>query len=406
MDETLIKFEQVILSSIFFNPSCFDKIKARLSSSDFFLPLNAHVFSAFNVLSEKNKPFTPEFVCAEINKTTKVDLDSVVKITGESPIVDVESYVEKIKEASNNRMFQQKLKSIESKNTNIESKVNELQEYLNDFEKNHITQDDRNNLEWIEYFKDKKDNILYKLGIDFLDNILNGGIELNQLVLISGDAESGKTTLTTQILDNLSKNYKTCFFNLEFPIYKYIDRRNKILDEYLRTNEITQATRHKMLENNIIIDSSNDIYDIQNAIIRNALKGVKFFFIDSQMCLSVPDFKGEEAESKKFEILQRLTHKYDIVIFLIVQTSKTDSEHPFGSKKGGHFASIIFRIEYDKTKKTPQDQRTIKIQKNKQTGNTKNNEPIEVDINKNLGKFYSLDSSNTTNESTRIKIRI
>ena len=62
---------------------------------------------------------------------------------------------------------------------------------------------------------------------------------------------------------------------------------------------------------------------------------------------------------------------------LIIQTSKTDSDSPTGSKKGAHEASIILRIEKIKPKKDDLAQRNnefdeyrrlIKLKKNKQTG--------------------------------------
>lgn len=398
--DTLKKIERVVLSSIFYESKSFEKIKAKLSSNDFFIPLHVYIFSALDKLNERNEPLTPEMVCNEINKKG-ITLDSIIEITAESPVADIESYVKKIKEASLERRLKKELNFHLKDSKNPLDTITRLQEFLDNVKNNHsFIQDDKNNLEWIEYFKNKQDIIHYKLGIDFLDSkVLNGGIELNQLVLISGDAESGKTTLAMQILDNISKYSKVCFFNLEFPTYKYIKRRSKALDRQFNNKEITQKIKHTMLENTIIIDSVNDIYDAQNAIIRNALKGVRFFFIDSQMCLSVPDLKGEELESKKFEILQRLTHKYDIVIFLIVQTAKGDNENPFGSKKGGHFASITIRIEHD-TNKTLNERKII-IQKNKQTG-IKNE--FKVKLNSDLCKFYSLDSNQPIYETIELDI--
>ena len=65
-------------------------------------------------------------------------------------------------------------------------------------------------------------------------------------------------------------------------------------------------------------------------------------------------------------------NKYPITIFLIVQTSKNDTKSPLGSKKGGHEASIMIRIEHNKAKDShsafDETSRTVIIQKNKQTG--------------------------------------
>ena len=85
----------------------------------------------------------------------------------------------------------------------------------------------------------------------------------------------------------------------------------------------------------------------------------------------------EEEESMKFSILARLCHNLDISIFLIIQNAKGDTENPMGSKKGGHEASIIMRIEKTAPDKNDimqsnnlydENKRIIKIQKNKQSG--------------------------------------
>lgn len=68
----------------------------------------------------------------------------------------------------------------------------------------------------------------------------------------------------------------------------------------------------------------------------------------------------EEQESEKFSNLANLAHKFYIVIFLIVQTSKNDTKSPLGSKKGGHYNSITIRIKYNKNhdKENYQDENT------------------------------------------------
>ena len=107
-----------------------------------------------------------------------------------------------------------------------------------------------------------------------------------------------------------------------------------------------------------------------------AKTGVKFFLIDSQMRLTVGRARSmEEEESEKFSTLAKLAHSLEILIILIVQTSKTDPNNPMGSKKGGHESSITIRIEHVKAKSDGENdvefdpkKRVIIIKKNKQTG--------------------------------------
>lgn len=213
----------------------------------------------------------------------------------------------------------------------------------------------------------------YELGVNFLDIVLHGGIELHKLVLISGEYEAGKTSLCLQIIRNLAKVEQCAYFCFEFPADKYAIDENKILQRMLISNELKPHELEAIQNNVYIIDEGMNVDDTAANILFLASCGVKFFVIDSQMRLNVEQsLNVEESESKKFKILNNLCNKYGIVIFLIVQTSKNDTKSPSGSKKGGHEASIMIRIEHNKSKDNdaPFDPhtRSVIIQKNKQTG--------------------------------------
>lgn len=226
----------------------------------------------------------------------------------------------------------------------------------------------------LKYIEDNKIKFeKYELGVNFLDIVLHGGIELHKLVLISGEYEAGKTSLCLQIIRNLAKTQKCAYFCFEFPADKYAIDENKILQRMLMSNQLKPDELEAIQNNIYIIDEGMNVDDTAANILFLASCGVKFFVIDSQMRLNVEQsLNVEESESKKFKILNNLCNKYSIVIFLIVQTSKNDTKSPSGSKKGGHEASIMIRIEHNKSKDndTPFDPhtRSVIIQKNKQTG--------------------------------------
>lgn len=213
----------------------------------------------------------------------------------------------------------------------------------------------------------------YELGVNFLDITLHGGIELHKLVLVSGEYEAGKTSLCLQIMRNLAKNHKCAYFCFEFPANKFVLDDDKIVDVLLEDGQLS-ALQKEAIDNNIyIIDEGLNVDDVVANILFLASMGVKFFVIDSQMRLNVEQARNtEEEESRKFEALTNLCNKYPITIFLIVQTSKNDTKSPLGSKKGGHEASIMIRIEHNKAKDSnsafDETSRTVIIQKNKQTG--------------------------------------
>lgn len=84
----------------------------------------------------------------------------------------------------------------------------------------------------------------------------------------------------------------------------------------------------------------------------------------------------EEVETSKFSVLSETARSLQVLILFIVQNSKNDNYTPTGSRKGGHEAHLMIRIERLKMNqlKTVKDfterskYRKIVILKNKQTG--------------------------------------
>lgn len=216
----------------------------------------------------------------------------------------------------------------------------------------------RNFAEWKEFYETKLESFSYKTGINFLDSALNGGIEESQLILISGDPEAGKTSLGVQILENIAKKHKVCLFSFEFTI-----------QQYLKSPKPAGFNPQNM----IIINDGYELYNVIQNIKNLYRAGVRVFLIDSQMrVVSSQGRNMEEEESLKFSSLARLCHSLGIIVMMIVQTSKGDRDNPMGSKKGGHEASIIIRLEHEKAKNDmrefDEESRIVILKKNKQTG--------------------------------------
>ncbi|PAF51976.1 DnaB-like helicase C-terminal domain-containing protein [Helicobacter sp. 13S00477-4] len=226
----------------------------------------------------------------------------------------------------------------------------------------------KNLSDWASFYENQPNLPRYKTNISFLDFALGGGFEPAQLVLLSGEPEAGKTSLGLQILENIAANNKACFFCFEFTARQYIARKLETNKKFIETSG----------NNLYIINDGYDISQVADNIKHLSKMGVKFFLIDSQMRLEVPKSRSmEEEESAKFATLAKLAHKLEILIILIIQTAKSDSNSPLGSKKGGHESSITIRIEHCKpnkeeatslNKEFDPKRRTIIIKKNKQTG--------------------------------------
>lgn len=205
----------------------------------------------------------------------------------------------------------------------------------------------------------------YASGVSFLDDPLRGGFEEGQLILVGGDPEAGKTMLTTQILKHITKASNAIFFCFEFTVRKFVQLQK----------EITPGYKNPNLQ---IIDDGYDILHIEREIRGWAKKGAKVFVIDSQMRIENASNKGtvEERESEKFSRLGKLAHRLGLVIFVIIQTSKTDTASgviaPSKSKNAAHEASIILYLKRVKDKGNNGDGhkelRKLIMSKNKQTG--------------------------------------
>ncbi|WP_367712729.1 RAD55 family ATPase [Helicobacter pylori] len=219
--------------------------------------------------------------------------------------------------------------------------------------------------EWEEFFKSKPQIEKINTGIDFLDNISDGGFEVGQLILLSGDPEAGKTLLGIQYIINAQQKHKVTYFGFEFSVRKHLETLNS---KDFKINK----------ENYFIDDLSCEINELVAQIKGLAKEDHKLFIIDSQMKIQAPIVGRtiEEVETIKFTTLADLAKRLQVIIILIIQNSKNDSYAPTGSRKGAHEAHVMIRIEKIKSGELKHikdynergKHRKVLILKNKQTG--------------------------------------
>ncbi|WP_418179758.1 DnaB-like helicase N-terminal domain-containing protein [Aliarcobacter lanthieri] len=208
----------------------------------------------------------------------------------------------------------------------------------------------------------------FETGFSVVDDFLQGGISAGQLILVMGDPEAGKTILITQILHKVSLGFLSLFFPFEFTVRDYIN-----------TNNSKKRVLNK--DNIYIVDDGYDISDVSREIKIFAKKGGRIVFIDSQMRLENSGNRGtaEQIESEKFSILAKLSHRLELIIFLIAQQGKEDTKGgvhtPMNTKKGAHEANQIWFIHKLKPKFEDGSEidinahkRLFEVSKNKQNG--------------------------------------
>ena len=173
--------------------------------------------------------------------------------------------------------------------------------------------------------------------------------------------------ISTQILRNVSKGFKTLFFCFEFTVGAFIQQN---IDVKRKFNE----------DNLLIINDGYTLGDVEREIKIFSKEGGRFVIIDSQMRVdnTIKGATAEQNESEKFSTLAKLCHRLNIIILFIAQQGKEDTKggthSPMGTKKGAHEANQIWYIhklkpKYDENGNDENKEiRELEISKNKQTG--------------------------------------
>ena len=393
--EQIINIERQVLATFIFDPKRLIEVEETLKIDDFYHPFHKAFFSVLLKLYENDLPIDEEFVKNELEKIDQFDELFFLNILSSTPIANLDVYIKEIKSHS------QKLKIDElaliirekiQKEENLANIINFFETKIENIQKGFNYKESKTLLDIIN--STQEPSILYSTGIDFLDEVLDGGFETGQLVTITGEQESGKTQLVNQILFNVAKGFKCLYFSLEFnerQLAQYTKKKIKncnIIDK--RIFENIQVITDEMHTGQI----DDILLDIKKEYRKN---GVKFVVIDSQMMLYEDDTTLKYATSEEritsiFRKLHSLSKKLDILIILIAQSSKEDNKSKkveiFGSKKAAHLARIMIHINYDKQDdiKNSTGKREIFIAKNKQNGKIAS---IEVFFNKDKLEFYS-----------------
>jgi len=356
-------FERTILSSVIYDPSMLSEISDHLRPHHFFLANNQEIYTAMIELAKSDKPIDESFIDRQTGRKLQ---GAIAEIMAQNPAANIMPYITDMVEMwakrEINRLSMVIKQSVDSDKSS-EIMIGEIQRHIEMIE---FAEDTR-----AKSFSDLKATYLsnppapvYATGVSFIDKALNGGFEMGQLVLVSGDPEAGKTILSMQILKNVSEAHPAVLFAFEFTTTSLV--------------KLQMATEGKNYENKnlMIIDDGYDILDIEREIKLWRKKGARFFVIDSQMRIENISNSGtmEERESEKFSKLAKLAHKLDVLIMCIIQNSKADAAasviSPMGSKKGAHEASIIMHIKRLKDDEAggKKERRELIFSKNKQTG--------------------------------------
>lgn len=240
-------------------------------------------------------------------------------------------------------------------------------------------------------------------GINHLDNTLYGGLPFGQVVLLTGKAGDGKSTLASQFLLNaIQNNYKCFAYSGELPNYLFKswidyqaagaintyeewtkwtwDKPKKVKSDALR--KITEWYRGKIwiYDNTAgevdeetglmnLIEQVINQYNVRVILLDNLMTG-----LDLEPGLGADKFDKQSIFMKK---LARIALRYEVLILLVAHKRKdygnmSVNESVSGTADITNLASIVLSYERSKREDVSEDERVIKVTKNRLFGKIDN----------------------------------
>ena len=232
-----------------------------------------------------------------------------------------------------------------------------------------------------------------------LDRLLYGGLPFGNLVVITGKAGLGKSTVASQIIVNAVENGKKCFaYSGELPnhlfkswmtyqvagqnhVYSYqtkwgdtgfniSDTNRKQIDEWYRD-------KIDLYDSSAITDDEQTsiVKVIEETIKRN---GTEVILIHNLMtAIDLERVAGDdkyERQSKFVKKLARIAQQYNVLILLVAHMRKNNfstngNDEIAGSSDITNLCSVT--LMYDQDTEIREDQRYLKVWKNRLFGKTK-----------------------------------
>jgi len=271
-------------------------------------------------------------------KNNEIDVKIIKNLSNAtSGLVDMESYSNEIIRLWQIRELKKILNLIISdKTSDFDAIKNKLEGDIADISINMSNQPKKIDKVIDDVLSNHQKELIFT-GFDKLD-ILTGGFELGNLVIIGGRPSSGKTTFCLNFAKNVSLSHGVLFFSMEVSdkslARKFLNETTGASAYRLKIGATTEAdklsienNRHTWKDYNLILDQENGInlLTIRSKIKRAMLKNdIKMICIDYLQLIasSGKEFSREQQISRIAEGLKKIAKDFNIVVVALSQLSR------------------------------------------------------------------------------------
>ena len=233
-------------------------------------------------------------------------------------------------------------------------------------------------------------------GIDKLDRFLHGGLPFGGVHILTGSTGCGKSTFASQILVKAISVGKKCFaYSGELPNYLFrawmtfqvvgrkhiVEYADRWGDKGYSVSKTNKSIASEFYRGMIRIYDASDAEDDEVVGLLNVIEetiiryGAEVILIDNLMTAMEDDFsKGDEYSRQGVFVnrLMKLATEFNVLIILVAHKrkngySKDENSEVMGSSKITNLGMLT--ISYEKDSDLREDQRMLRIAKNRLFGN-------------------------------------
>jgi len=247
----------------------------------------------------------------------------------------------------------------------------------------------------VKYENQQNDEQL-PIGITEVDDLLDGGLTFGYVDILTGKRGEGKSTQGSMILKSALEHGYNCFiYSGEMrtgDVKKWLDfqiagprriigeengkyTRYRLSDQNIETIRMWYKDRAYIYDTSVISESGKDLLEIVETYISQF--GCRVVLIDNLMtAIDLVNLTGNKFEKQELIVkrLAKMAVKYNALIILVAHKKKGNPNDPdpdenddvLGSSEITNLAGVV--MSYGRSRALEDDQRLIKITKNRLTG--------------------------------------